>query len=68
SVAEFVQMFLPPVVLVAIMSGLVAGKIAEGTISAGFKHAIIMSVITLIAVWISGTMSVQFISMPSQYG
>ncbi len=68
SIAEFVQMFLPPVVLVAIMSGLVAGKIAEGTISAGFKHAIIMSVITLIAVWISGTMSVQFISMPSQYG
>lgn len=68
SISEFVHMFLPPVVLIAIVSGLVAGKIAEGTLAAGFKHAIIMSTITLIAVWLSGTMSIQFISMPSPYG
>jgi len=65
SVPEFVHMFLPPVVIIAIVSGLVAGKISEGTVAAGFKHAMIMAIITLIAVWISGTMSVQVITMPT---
>ena len=64
SVPEFVHLFLPPIVLIAIVSGLVAGKISEGTVAAGFKHAMIMATITLIAVWISGTMSIQLISMP----
>ena len=67
SIPEFVHMFLPPVVIIAIVSGLVAGKISEGTIAAGFKHAMIMAIITLVAVWISGTMSVQVITMPT-YG
>ncbi len=67
SISEFVHMFLPPVVLVAVISGLVAGKIADGTLAGGFKHAIIMSAITLLAVWIAGTMSVQFITLPTQY-
>ncbi|MCD6592435.1 MAG: type II secretion system F family protein [Thaumarchaeota archaeon] len=65
SIPEFVHLFLPPVVIIAIVSGLVAGKISEGTVAAGFKHAIIMSVITLLAIWISGTMSVQVITMPA---
>ena len=65
SIPEFVHTFLPPVVLIAIISGLVAGKISEGTIAAGFKHAVIMSIITLIAIWLSGTLSIQVITMPT---
>ena len=65
SVPEFVHLFLPPVVIIAIISGLVAGKISEGTVAAGFKHAMIMAAMTLIAVWISGTMSIQVITMPT---
>jgi len=67
SVPEFVHLFLPPIVLIAVVSGLVAGKISEGTVAAGFKHAMIMAAITLVAVWISGTMSIQLITMPT-YG
>ncbi|HDD42482.1 MAG TPA: hypothetical protein ENF79_02220 [Nitrososphaeria archaeon] len=65
SIPEFVHLFLPPVVIIAIVSGLVAGKISEGTVAAGFKHAMIMAAITLIAVWISGTMSIQLVTMPT---
>ena len=65
SIPEFVHTFLPPVILIAIVSGLVAGKISEGTIAAGFKHAVIMSVITMIAIWLSGTISIQMITMPT---
>ncbi len=65
SVSEFVHMFLPPVVIIAMISGFVAGKISDGTVAAGFKHAMIMAVITLISVWLSGTTSIQMITMPT---
>jgi len=44
---------------------LVAGKVSSGTIAAGFKHAVIMAVITLIAIWLSGTITVQLITPPT---
>ena len=65
SIPEFVHLFLPPVVLVAMISGLVAGKVSDGTVAAGFKHAVIMCVISLIAIWISGTMSMQLLTPPT---
>ena len=65
SIPEFVHTFLPPVILIAVVSGLVAGKISEGTVAAGFKHAVIMSAITLLAIWISGTMSIQMVTFPT---
>ncbi|MHC1599686.1 MAG: type II secretion system F family protein, partial [Candidatus Methanospirareceae archaeon] len=65
SIPEFVHTFIPPVVLIAVISGLVAGKISEGTIAAGFKHAAIMSAITLIAIWLSGLLTVQMIIFPT---
>ncbi|MEM2366219.1 MAG: type II secretion system F family protein, partial [Nitrososphaerota archaeon] len=65
SIAEFVHMFLPPVVIIAIISGFVAGKISEGTVAAGFKHAMIMAAMALISIWLSGTISVQIITMPT---
>ena len=65
SIPEFVHLFLPPVVLIAVISGLVAGKVSSGTIAAGFKHAVIMSVITLIAIWLSGTITIQILAPPT---
>ena len=62
SVPEFVHLFLPPVVLIAVISGLVAGKISDGTVAAGFKHAVIMAVITLVAIWLSGTLGIQLVT------
>ena len=64
SIPEFVHLFLPPVVLIAVISGLVAGKVSDGTVAAGFKHAVIMAIITLIAIWLSGTLSIQILTPP----
>ena len=64
SVPEFVHLFLPPVVLIAVISGLVAGKVSDGTVAAGFKHAVIMAVITLVAIWLSGSLGIQLVAPP----
>ncbi|MEM2374313.1 MAG: hypothetical protein QXI11_07715, partial [Thermoproteota archaeon] len=64
SLAEFIHFFLPPVILIAVISGLVAGKVSAGIIAAGFKHAFILSIVSFIAVWLSGTVSVQIFSTP----
>jgi len=64
SVPEFVHLFLPPVVLIAVISGLVAGKVSDGTVAAGFKHAVIMAIITLVAIWLSGTLGIQLVTPP----
>ena len=65
SQAEFINFFLPPVVIIAVISGLVAGKISDGTISAGFKHAFIMATVSLIAFWISGLYAPTFLTIPT---
>ncbi|MCX8193481.1 MAG: type II secretion system F family protein [Nitrososphaeria archaeon] len=65
SLAEFIHFFLPPVILIAVISGLVAGKVSSGVIAAGFKHAFILSVVSFIAVWLSGTLSIQIFSTPT---
>ncbi|MEM0482788.1 MAG: type II secretion system F family protein [Nitrososphaerota archaeon] len=58
SSAEFIHFFLPPVIIIAVISGLVAGKVSGSTIAGGFKHAVIMAVISLIAIWLSGNITV----------
>ncbi|MEM3081720.1 MAG: type II secretion system F family protein, partial [Nitrososphaerota archaeon] len=58
SSAEFIHFFLPPVIIIAVISGLVAGKVSSSTIAGGFKHAVIMAVISLLAIWLSGSISV----------
>ncbi len=65
SIPEFVHTFLPPVIIIAIVSGLVAGKISDGTVAAGFKHAVIMALITMIAIWLSGTFTVEMVTFPT---
>ena len=65
SIAEFVHAFLPPVILIAAISGLVAGKVSDGMTAAGFKHAFILSVIALVAIWLSGSLSFEMLTPPT---
>jgi flagellar protein FlaJ len=57
STAEFIHFFLPPVIIIAIISGIVAGKVSSAVVAGGFKHAVIMSIISFIAIWLSGTLA-----------
>ena len=61
---EFIHLFLPPVVLIAAISGLVAGKISSGVTSAGFKHAFILSLTALLSFWIAGTYIPELLELP----
>ncbi|MEM2992596.1 MAG: type II secretion system F family protein [Candidatus Caldarchaeum sp.] len=65
STAEFVHFFLPPVIIIAAISGLVAGKISSSTVAGGFKHAVIMSLLGLVAIYASGTIAVQMFQLPT---
>jgi flagellar protein FlaJ len=64
SAAEFIGFFLPPVIFIAAISGLVAGKISTSRVAGGFVHAVILSAVSLIAIWIAGTVSVQLFKLP----
>jgi len=46
------QMLITPLILHSFTIGLVAGKIVAGRLSAGFKHAIFLILISLVGVWI----------------
>jgi flagellar protein FlaJ len=52
---EFVKLFVTPIVLNSALTGFVAGKIAEEKVSAGFKHAFILVLITLIFMSLSSS-------------
>jgi len=51
------NLFVPPLMIHAFLSGLVAGKISSGRISAGFKHAIFLIILSLIAAYLSPMLS-----------
>jgi flagellar protein FlaJ len=55
---EFVKLFVTPIVLNSALTGFVAGKIAEEKVSAGFKHAFILVLITLIFMSLSSSIIV----------
>ena len=65
STAEFIHFFLPPVIVIAVISGLVAGKISTSTVAGGFKHAVIMSLLGLIAIYASGILVVDLFKLPT---
>ncbi|MEM1945060.1 MAG: type II secretion system F family protein [Nitrososphaerota archaeon] len=46
---EFIDLFVPPIVFMNIFSGLVAGKVSSERVSGGFKHAFILTGVTLLA-------------------
>jgi len=51
--SSFLQLFVPPLILNSAISGFVAGKVSEEKVSAGFKHAFILTLVSLIALAIS---------------
>jgi flagellar protein FlaJ len=51
--SNFVQLFVPPLILNSAISGFVAGKVSEEKVSAGFKHAFILTLVSLIALAIT---------------
>jgi flagellar protein FlaJ len=53
------------VIFIAAISGLVAGKISTSRVAGGFVHAVILSAVSLIAIWITGIVSVQLFQLPS---
>ncbi|MBS7610507.1 type II secretion system F family protein [Candidatus Bathyarchaeota archaeon] len=57
--AEFATLFLPPLVIQSFLMGLVTGKMSAGSISAGFKHAAVLTVFSLVVTWIA-----PFITIP----
>lgn len=46
--AEFVRLFVPPLVIQSMITGIVAGKVAEEKVSSGFKHAFVLVLLTLL--------------------
>jgi len=58
---EFVKLFVTPIVLNSALTGFVAGKIAEEKVSAGFKHAFILVLITLIFMSLSSSIIISLI-------
>jgi len=51
--ASFVQLLLPPLVLHVYLMGIVAGKIGSEKISSGFKHALFLTIFTLVCMYIT---------------
>jgi flagellar protein FlaJ len=45
---QFLRVFLPPIVLNSVMMGLVAGKLSEESVAAGFKHVVLILLIVFI--------------------
>lgn len=45
---QFLRVFLPPIVLNSVMMGLVAGKLSEESVAAGFKHVVLILLIVVI--------------------
>jgi len=50
---QFVTLLLPPMIIHTYLTGLVTGKMGSGSISAGFKHALLLTIVALFVVWLS---------------
>jgi flagellar protein FlaJ len=63
SMGDFASILIPPLFILSYMMGIVTGKISSGSISAGFKHAILLTIGSLIAVWLSPYFTIPFQSI-----
>ncbi|MCW4021347.1 MAG: type II secretion system F family protein [Candidatus Bathyarchaeota archaeon] len=50
-IKELIKMLITPLVLHSFTLGIVTGKIVSGRVSAGFKHAIILIIISVAGIW-----------------
>jgi flagellar protein FlaJ len=57
AIVPLINLFVPPLMIHAFLSGLVAGKISGGRVTNGFKHGILLLIITLIAAYLSPILS-----------
>lgn len=53
--------FLPPIILNSYFTGLTAGKISSERVSAGFKHAFLLVLVDLIAMWATQLIAIKLI-------
>ncbi len=56
-----VTLLLPPIMVQTFFTGLVTGKLSSGSVSAGFKHAIVLLIVGLILLPLAGYLSLPFI-------
>ena len=50
---DFVKVFVPPIIFNTVFMGLVAGKVSGERVSAGFKHAFVLALISLISLYLA---------------
>ncbi|HDJ89283.1 MAG TPA: hypothetical protein ENG40_01145 [Thermoprotei archaeon] len=53
--------FLPPIIVNSYFTGLTAGKISSEKVSAGFKHAFLLVLSTLIAMWVTPSVVIKIV-------
>ncbi len=63
--SDFVKIFVPPIIFNNIFLGLVSGKVSGEKISAGFKHAFILLLVSLIALYIAPMLMGSFQVIPT---
>ncbi|MEM3404451.1 MAG: type II secretion system F family protein [Nitrososphaeria archaeon] len=51
--SDFIKLFIPPIIFNTVFMGLVAGKVSGERVSAGFLHAFILALISLIALYLA---------------
>jgi flagellar protein FlaJ len=56
-----VTLLLPPIMVQTFFTGLVTGKLSSGSVSAGFKHAIVLIIVGLILLPLAGYLTLPFI-------
>ena len=59
--SEVVTLLLPPLMVQTFFTGLVTGKISSGTVSAGFKHAVILMTVGIVLTALAGYLTIPFI-------
>jgi len=53
---DLTKMLITPLILHSFTLGIVTGKIVSGRVSSGFKHAIVLILISIIGIWVAGRM------------
>lgn len=58
--SQFATIIVPPLILQAYLTGIVTGKISSTTVSAGFKHAIILVVLAIVIICLGRYLIIPF--------
>lgn len=59
--SQVVTLLLPPLMVQIFFTGLVTGKLSGGSVSAGFKHAMILTILGLAFIPLAGYLTLPFI-------